>query len=86
VSAATDGWVYMTHADVGGTGRFPDDPAAIELLKARGWVLEDEVPEHLDADAPNRDEPAAEPDPDPPVEQLLEPVTDDPAEPDDKEN
>lgn len=51
--SALDGLVHLTHPDLEGSGFLsPVDAAA--LWTARGWVVSDAIPEHLDPDAPNR--------------------------------
>lgn len=68
--SALDGLVHLTHPDLPGAEQLsPKD--AVALWTSRGWVVSDAIPEHLDADAPNRgdiatapaDAPAVEPAP-----------------------
>lgn len=43
--------VHLTHPDTGGETLCAADAAV--LLEARGWVVSDAIPAHLDPDAPN---------------------------------
>jgi hypothetical protein len=72
VSAATQGWVHLTHPDIAGEQLVPDSDDVVEALQARGWVRSDAVPAHLDPD--DQGEPSAEPAPEPEAEQ---PATED---------
>jgi hypothetical protein len=47
-------WVYLTHPDTGGAGRFPNDQSVIDLYVARGWE-QHAMPPELDPDSPNND-------------------------------
>lgn len=59
MSAATSGWVHLTHPDIGGEQLVPDSADVLEALAARGWVVSDAIPPELDADHQGEPEPAA---------------------------
>ena len=51
---AVNGFVHVTHPELGGDGVLvPDDESVVALYAARGWVLSPEVPAAFDPDAPN---------------------------------
>lgn len=60
MSAATDGWVHVTHPDTGGEALISAEPDVVALYEAKGWLVSDEVPAHLDPDHPGEPAPAAE--------------------------
>lgn len=37
--AHPDGWVYLSHPDIAGSTRIPDDPDVLAAQQARGWVI-----------------------------------------------
>ena len=46
-------WLYATHPETGGETRLPNDPGVVAAFTARGWTTHEEMPEHLDPEAPN---------------------------------
>ena len=74
MSAATDGRVHVSHPETGGEALVSAEPDVVALYEAKGWVVSDEVPAHLDPDAPDAS-PAEAPEPEP----AAEPAADSPA-------
>ena len=73
MSAATDGRVHVTHPETGGEALISAEPDVVALYEAKGWVVSDEVPAHLDPDAPDASPAEA------PAEPADEPAEDSPA-------
>ena len=82
MSAATDGRVHVTHPDLGAEALISAEPDVVALYVAKGWVVSDDVPAHLDPD--HQGEPVAEPAEDSPAPAPVE-TTDDTAPADDDE-